>query len=416
MKLLQMLQIGLVSLVLSSTTLFGMPTVEMDGEEEPETETPQVPAMVSLPNPILPASTSYSSKPASPVITTTALIESLSDEGPSTVNQDDDKIGTHGNWVKKKEYLMRAFDIQKDIETLATNIQSHRAVYQKKFSELDGELDTFYKQLGLEQSKTAELFSQLEGYVEQKKERKIERFKLEFTEARDQQMAIEQLEETLKVNKQELLQLKNDMKSIEDLDKSVNARLKRADEQIATAQQEAARSKKIMQALWDILDDKRAKAAYFDLKDGCLRKLQGIDAYLKQDLLSDLDKVSGTIKTQISKVRDEIKSLEEKGFLIRDRNKRLEELNEKKAREAAEKAAQENAPSRKKNAVAQKGFFSKIYDAVVDFIVNICRFFMQFFGGNSHELKAKKSNPVAPLQNNDAVTAVTDKAPIQAAQ
>lgn len=129
------------------------------------------------------------------------------------------------------------------------------------------------------------------------------------------------------------MQLKADLKSIEDLDKSVNNRMQKADDQISTAQREADRTKEIVQSMWDMLDDRRAKAAYFEIKDGILRRLQNINTYLQQELLSDLEKVSGTINTQIKKARETVKQLEDKGFIIQDRGKRLEELSIKKAKE-----------------------------------------------------------------------------------
>lgn len=63
---------------------------------------------------------------------------------------------------------MRSFDVQQEIEALATQIQSYRSIYQQKFNGIDDQLDAFYKQLGLEQGKVQDIFVQLTEYIEKK--------------------------------------------------------------------------------------------------------------------------------------------------------------------------------------------------------------------------------------------------------
>ena len=417
MKQLQVLLLGVTTLVIMChISLFAMPGLSRadDDDEEAQTAAPPTPvaAQVSAPNNLAGVAVGAPTNKSADKI---GSVESFSTEGPNTVDQDDAKIGTHGNWVKKKDFLMRSFDIQKEISALAAKIQGYQSVYQQKFNAIDQTLDIFYRKLGLEQGKVEELFSQLEEYIEQKRQRRIARFKRDITEVREQQMAIEQLEETLKTNKEELTQLKNDMKSIEDLDKSVSARVQRADEQIATAQREAIRSQSIVQSMWDMLDDKLAKAAYFELKDGILRRLQTIDSYLQQELLGDLEKVAGSINAQITKAQESAKGLEAKGFLINDRSKRLDELNLKKGKEAQQLLEQERQTQRRVKASESKGFFQKIYGGIVDFIVGIYRFFAGLFGYGEPVVKARvRQRPAAeqtPLQTVPAPGPVTQPVP-----
>lgn len=375
-----MLGFLLIVIVGKNCRLMSMPSIDIDEDASDiitaEPASPQNQLMDSPQNPILNSSNQGNL--------------ALSDnEGPSTIDQSEEKIGTHGNWVKKKDFLMRSFDTQKEIEALASTIQGYRSTYQQKFNAINAELDSFYKQLGLEQGKIAELFVQLEEYLKEKKQRRIARFKQELTELREQQMAIEQLEESLKTNKEELAQLQADMKSIEDLDKSISTRMQRSDEQITTAQKEAARTSEIIQSMWDMLDDKKAKAAYFEIKDGILHRLQTIDTYLQQELLNDVDKVGASIQAQIKKARESVKNLEEKGFLIRDRNKRLDDMNAKKAKEAADSLIQQEQVRKRAKIETDRGFFSKLYESIVNFIVKIYRMVTGIFGTSEPALKVK---------------------------
>lgn len=379
-QVLRMLGFTLIIIVAKSFQLISMPSIGIDDEV---TDIITVEPTASQPQQIVSPQDSSINNPNQNNFVLS------SNDGPSTIDQSEEKIGTHGNWVKKKDFLMRSFDTQKEIEALASTIQGYRSTYQQKFNAINAELDSFYKQLGLEQGKVSDLFVQLEEYIKEKKQRRIARFKQELTELREQQMAIEQLEETLKVNKEELAQLQADMKSIEDLDKSISVRMQRSDEQITTAQKEAARTNEIIQSMWDMLDDRKAKAAYFEIKDGILQRLQTIDSYLQQELLNDVEKVAGSIQSQIKKARESVKNLEEKGFLIRDRNKRLDEMNAKKAKEAADALMQQQQVRKRAKIEANRGFFSKLYDAVVNFIVKIYRMVTGIFGTAEPALKVK---------------------------
>ena len=384
---------ALLVIIAHNALLVGMPSIGIDDDDAAITVEPASPAAAAptaAPTQTsTPSASAQSKKFGKGSSQDHGLITSFSNDGPNTVDLGEDKTGTHGNWVKKKDFLMRSFAAQKEIEALASNIQSYRSIYQQKFNSINGDLDTFYKQLGLEQGKIADLFVQLEEYVAQKKQRRIARFKRETTELREQQMAIEQLEETLKVNKEELAQLQADMKSIEELDKSIHSRIQRADEQITTAQKEAARTRDIIQSMWDMLDDKKAKAAYFEIKDGILRRLQTIDTYLQQELLSDVEKVGSSIQGQIKKAREAIKNLEEKGFLVRDRSKRLDEMNAKKAKEAAEASSQQQQVRKRAKIESDRTIFSKIYDSLVNWIVKIYRMITGIFGSSEPTIKAR---------------------------
>lgn len=414
-QVLRMVGFALLTVIVNNMQLIGMPSIGIDDDasDSISIESPSDSATIS-------AQPQQRSAPKNSSVAGQdhGLIASFSSDGPNTVDQAEEKIGTHGNWVKKKDFLMRSFDAQKEIEALASNIQSYRSIYQQKFNSINSDLDSFYKQLGLEQGKIADLFVQLEEYISQKKQRRIARFKREMTELREQQMAIEQLEETLKINKEELAQLQADMKSIEELDKSINTRIQRADEQITTAQKEAARTRDIIQSMWDMLDDKKAKAAYFEIKDGILHRLQTIDSYLQQELLSDVEKVSSSIQGQIKKARETIKNLEEKGFLVRDRSKRLDEMNAKKAKEAAENLNQQQQVRKRAKIAADRGFLTKIYDGLVNWIVKVYRMIAGIFGASEPVIKAKvRVRTAAELQAlQQAQTAPPSQPPQQAPQ
>ena len=206
-------------------------------------------------------------------------------------------------------------------------------------------------------------------------------------------MAIEQLEETFKKNKELLAQFKIDMKSIDDLDKSVGTRVQQADTQINAALKESARSKDVVQSMWGMLDDKLAKAAYYELKDGILGRLHTIDTYLETTLAGDLDTVGTNITSQIQKALESIKNLEAQGLLIHERKKRVEERTMQKGKEALAQVEQSKQMQQKVKAKINKGFFAKMYDTAVDFVASIYKFFANLFGYGEPAIRARVRRP-----------------------
>jgi len=343
--------------------------------------------------------------------------------GPETVALSQEKVGTHGNWMKKRDWLMKTNEANNELQKMVLGINAMRKTYNEKYSGIDEILDGFYKQLGQEQGKLQEVFDGIIRYLEKKKKKDItlisqnpeidKEDKLQYKNLQDKIELVEQQVSTLKGS---LDQLKLDMKSIEDLDHSVAERMKKVDEQITIANDEAAKAQKMTSDLWYIIDDKKARTYYYEIKGSTLEKIKAIDAYLKGDLLTDFDAVIDVIKTHVTKTHDDIKKLEDKGLIIKDRARRVEalklkdlfdaELERKKAELEQQKAAEEKA----RKAKLPKTWYGKIYHACVNFfsslIVGVYDFcsslYQTLFGSKKTVLKAvlKKvptATPVTPV-------------------
>ena len=251
------------------------------------------------------------------------------------------EIGTHGNWYKKRDWLLKANEVNNQIQDMASQAEDLRSVFMSKWKSIDKILDNYYVNDGLEQGKIQELFESVNKYVE--KQRKKERESLEKQTKADttMQAKIEFVENKMSVYKQELEQLKLDMKSIEDLDQSLMERLKRFDEQIGIIDQEAEKAAKSVDSLWDVLDDLKAREQYYVLNNDIFEHVKVIYGYLKDDLLSDFDSVIATINDQIAKNKDAIGKLEGKGLIIKDRARRIKEIKLKELEQLEKQKAQQ---------------------------------------------------------------------------
>jgi len=330
--------------------------------------------------------------------------------GPETVALPEEKVGVQGNWMKKREWLLKTNDANNQIQELVLSINGTRKTYNEKYRSIDEILDEFYKQLGQEQGKLQEIFEGTTRYLEKKKKAEIGSLSSESGEEKDKslQNKIELIEQQINTLKEMLEQLKLDMQSIEDLDRSITERMKKLDEQINIANDEAANAQKMTNDLWYIIDDKKARAYYYEIKGSSLEKIKVIDAYLNGDLMTDFDSVIDTIKTNIAKAQDDIKALEDKGLIIKNRAHRVEKLKlkdiedlelKRKEEEFAQRKASTAAAQRVKKPSTWYGqiyhFFADLGESIIDFFSSL---YKQIFGGTKQVKPRPKLEAKMPLQ------------------
>ncbi len=323
---------------------------------------------------------------------------------PNTIGISDEKIGIQGNWMKKKEWLIKAYEAHDEIQALAIEIQTSRRSFNDKFNVIDRELDTFYKTLGVDQGKLQETFANIMQYLEKKKARDIAELQskkgTDTLSEREYQTIVEQLEIGIKTNKAELEQLKLDIKSIDDLDRSITDRLKRLDEQIERAMGLVKQAHSTVRDMWNIIDDNLAKNQYYQLKGSLLETLRSIKTYLVEDLPRDFDNVLNTMRNQMQAVTSGTKRLESAGLVIRDRTTRIDELKKKaqeeKARQLAiDKAkAEEAAAKRKLKKDAPQTWYQSLYNRFINFLSKIYRLFVS---DSTTQPVRKKRTASAPL-------------------
>jgi len=304
--------------------------------------------------------------------------------GAETTLVDSDKVGVQGNWVKKREWLRNSLEINDEIQGFAEATQQSKSSFLNKFNAIDNELDNFYRQGGFKQGKLQVLFDDLEKYLAKKREKELAAIKEEGEGGitSEAEIKIDMVEEEMKSLKNELEQLKLDMKSIEDLDRSLMDHLKVVDEQIDGAVSESDRARKMVDDIWFMIDDKKARVSYYELKGNILEKVKVIKEYIQVALANNFDLVISTIRSQMPLVRNQIKSLEDRGFIIENRATRLEQLRLKEL-EALQAGKPIDVPAKiEEEKRIEKSWGEKIYDFFVGIAANIYkvyRFFIDLF-------------------------------------
>ncbi|MCF7800216.1 septation ring formation regulator EzrA [Candidatus Babeliales bacterium] len=307
--------------------------------------------------------------------------------GADNVQLSTNQVGQRGNWLKKRTWLRESLELNNKIQDSVEQVQNSKNIYKEKYAQISDELDQFYKKEGLLQGKIDEVFDGLRRFVAKK--RKKEREKLISEDkggiSSDQEIKLDLMEEEIKSQEIDIEQLSLDMKAIQELDKSINERLKKLDEQVKKIMDQAEAASKISEEIWFVIDDKKARAMYYELKGTILPKITSIQDYIKGPLLSNFESVLQTARDKIAQIKASILALEKKGLIIRNRVERvekikLEELEKyKKEKEAAEKKIEEKPKIVEKKKIPV-GWPEKIYIFFVDIIAKIVLFFKKLFG------------------------------------
>lgn len=295
--------------------------------------------------------------------------------GPDT-SENLEKIGLQGNWVKKREWLLKAHEIFADIQGLSAEIEVLRKTFLSKLNDTDALLDSFYGSIGVDQGKIQELFEDVSRYLDKKRKKDMSNAGAATSDMKqDPEMSakIDVIESHIKKSRDSLEQLRLDTESIADLGKSVIDRIKRVDERIVVVQELLRQAQDTINDMWEIVDHNLARNKYYELSTTIHEKIKSEKAYLEEDLMQDLDSVIATIQSQIDKTKENIKKLEGDGVFIQDRSSKIRELKlkdiEKKddniqvsTKENAAAAQEAGSKKNKPAAVKPRSFTEKVYD------------------------------------------------------
>ncbi|MBM3893877.1 hypothetical protein FJ365_05805 [Candidatus Dependentiae bacterium] len=246
--------------------------------------------------------------------------------GPDTSGPTE-KIGTQGNWVKKREWLMKAHEAFTEVQDLVNQIEQIRSIFVEKLNNTNSILNNYYNSLGLAEGKVNELFNSIMDYLEHNRKTALAALPTGKGEHDiELQAKVDIIESNIKHQRLALDQLKLDMKTVEDLGKSLVERVSRVDEHITIVQGLFTTAQTNINELWDIIDHNKARDKYYDIKITLLEKMKAEQLYLQTDLLQDFDTVTQTIVSQIGRTEEAIKKIESDGFFIKNRSKRIKEL------------------------------------------------------------------------------------------
>jgi hypothetical protein len=293
-------------------------------------------------------------------------------KGPETTKFSEKEVGERGNWRKKKEWLKQTLDKNDLLQEAAANVQKFVLNFYDKFQKTDEILDNFYKEAGLKKGKLEDLFNEVEKYIEKTKAQTKrlftislsdvgERIRYEAIKIRKQHSDMYSIDEEFKQKKNDLEQLKVDIKSIEKLDTAAKDRLKFVENKIKEIRSKAEKAQLLSKKIWYVIDDKKAKKIFSQLSI-IYQEVKNLQEYTTKDLFADFNMITEKTKKQIETATSSIEKLEKQQIFIRNRAERIEQERKKQVLSLQQKKILElpKRTRRRRSRVPEATFFSTI--------------------------------------------------------
>jgi len=252
-------------------------------------------------------------------------------EGIDTLEQDG------GNWLLKRQALEKTIDAIEKIKDVFTKTLETRVDYLVKRNKTDRSFDTFANAIGFELGDLNQLLATL---VKQLKAERVTEGDL----SEEERTVLQEVEDKIV----ELKSLKSTIKSITEMDASLDETLMQLEKEITTSNSYQTRAWRNFQTIKKVLSDEKAEELYLQT-ESLLKNMQEILKYLNGDLLHYFDGLIDTLKQNMSDTQEKIKALETKGVNLQDEVKKIKKA-EKLARkgkrlkkEDAQKTEQEKS-------------------------------------------------------------------------
>ena len=309
-------------------------------------------------------------------------------EGIDTLEQDG------GNWLLKRQALEKTIDVIEKIKDVFTKILEIRVEYLVKRNKTDRSFDVFANTIGFELGDLNQLLTTLLNQL------KAERIK-EGDLSEEEREVMQEVESKIT----ELKGLKSTLKSITDMDGSLDEVLMQLEKEITTSNSYQTRAWKNFQTIKKVLSDEKAEELYLQT-ESLLKNMQEILKYLNGDLMTYFDSLISTLKGNMTSTEQKLKDLETKGISLKDEVKKIKKAEklarknkrqkqEEAKKQAQEKTAQVQQPSK---AAKKEGWFdyvALVWRYPISLVAGAYDYVMSFF--------VTKKPQVRPIQPSAAV-------------
>lgn len=221
------------------------------------------------------------------------------DEGLTTTDYD-----LRGNWAIKREILNHARNLYEKVRDTVILIDGSKKEFIEQKAVTEPEVGKFYSDIGFEQ-----------GAID----KHIEVVTREFEEKSQADQKIDEDEKRilaeLAEKKNELLQLKNDISILQELQATLQKGLQTAIEQIDISRSFEQKSWENYEKIAEVLNDEIAERLYYEMQ-GFKANIESIGNYLNQELRPFFDQTNAKIKEQMGVLKKRIDDLRARGVIL----------------------------------------------------------------------------------------------------
>lgn len=268
-----------------------------------------------------------------------------------------DTQSTSGNWVFKNYWWKKIQDVYSEIQEAFNRVMTLRMKFFEKQCDVDKEFDMFYQKIGLEQGPFQDILDyslqiiekekEDQGYLDKKERAFLDRIK-------SSQRALEQLRE--------------DIKSVQELDRKIYDALEVVFQQVDVCN-------KYMEEVWTIsrdvareLSDKEARKKYYDTK-GLLEDVNKVHGYLVGPFATYFDQMLKSAHDHTRGIAAQLETLKNSGLDLKKEARIFEAEDEEEERKQSELKEErqkeiERRKQKKEEAAHEVGFIEKMIQSV----------------------------------------------------
>jgi archaellum component FlaC len=231
-------------------------------------------------------------------------------------------VETSGNWLQKRVIWEDAQKKYEKIQAAQHEVLEARLALFENRTESDKVLNVFYSTIGFDQGELEEIVDTLLAT--------LEKMKNNFGSLTDKE---KEIQAKLYEHKNDLEQLKVDVKSLTDLDTALDNAVMQLVNQVTVSDGYESQAWQKFKAIGQELDDRKAKEYYLEM-DALEKNIQAIDGYIKGALADYFTKVDERINTLIATIKGKIKTLQESGIDLKNQINQLEEAKKEEPKKA----------------------------------------------------------------------------------
>lgn len=221
------------------------------------------------------------------------------DEGLTTTDYD-----LRGNWAIKREILNHARNLYEKVRDTVILIDGSKKDFIAQKSLTEPEVGKFYTEIGFEQG---EIDKHIENVTREFEKKSQADQKIDDDEKR----ILAELAE----KKNELLQIKNDVNILQELQATLQKGLQTAIEQIDISRSFEQKAWENYEKIAEVLNDEIAERLYYEIQ-GFKANIESIGNYLNQELRPFFDQTNTKIKEHMGMLKKRIEDLRARGIIL----------------------------------------------------------------------------------------------------
>jgi RNA-binding protein YhbY len=264
-------------------------------------------------------------------------------------------------WNKEMEKMVTsASDTYKQIESIIKTLRKKRDDLYKKYSEMDGTLDTFLPKIGSEIGEFEEKIDIFEGIVKKEEAQAIKKADLSKKSKTPVERAMQATE-----YKNEWGNVKKRMEALDTQENALLKKLRAFDGEIDKAADEAVNARKQSVDILQVKDAKEAAESLTKIK-ACLKKVQDITDDLQKGYVEPFNTSLSKIESEMKYIQAKVEALKKKAHILEPEVSVGDEDVKKKVLEKKKTATPKKPP------IKESKLFKKTVN-VSAYIVALCK-------------------------------------------